>query len=549
MPRPNKPRISFLAYFVLWAERMRWKVPPLHVRACVWLEEWWFSDEREGLLMLARGHAKSSILGVFNAWLYGEDPSLRILHQGESDRTAYKTARDTKAILRKHQLTTAIGEGLRGEVSFWWLVGNQDERNPSMQAAGVTTNIVSSRADFIQNDDVEVQKNIRTPEARELLRHRLSEQVHIKVPGGKTLWIGTPHTHDSLYEEVMARGAMSMIVRMFEKEQRIEHASGIRYPVEFAPEYVFVGIGKGAELLTEGVHYTLSPGWITFAAAPVGLVDLYAGPAWPERFDRAEMADRRSKCRTINEWDSQYQLHAKPMHQVRLDPARVIPYDVNPQIREANDSASMWLGRVQIVSAASRWDPASNKPKSDVSAFAVLLQDESGKRYLQEAVALPGEVAEFAPDGKTITGGQVWAICDLVQKYCLPRVTVETNGIGTFAPAVLRAALTQRKLVCAVVEDQATGNKNKRILDAWEPLLLSRGTLWAHIDVLRGPMWNQMRDWNPAVASQPDDYLDAVAGAIAETPERIRAKRNTLPQPASHAWRTSAGMVEVPFER
>lgn len=549
MPAPNKPRISFLAYFVLWAERMRWEVPALHVRACVWLEEWWFSEAREGLFMLPRGHAKSTVLGVFNAWLYGEDPSLRILHQGESDSTAYKTARDTKAILRKHQLTTAISEALRGEVSFWWLAGNQDERNPSMQAAGVTSNITSSRADFIQNDDVEVQKNIRTPEARELLRHRLSEQVHILVPGGKTLWVGTPHTHDSIYEEVKARGAMSMIVRMFQQEQRIERASGTRYAVNFPPEYVFVGIGKGAELLTEGVHYTLSDGWITFAAAPCALVDLYAGAAWPERFTRAEMADRRSKCRTLNEWDSQYQLHAKPMHQVRLDPARIIPYDIDPIIKQANDSASMWLGRTQIVGAASRWDPASNKPNSDVSAFAVLLQDQSGKRYLQAAVALPGEVAEFAEDGKTITGGQVWTICDHVERYSLPRVTVETNGIGTFAPAVLRAALTQRKLVCAVVESDSTKNKNERILDAWEPLLLSRGTLWAHIEVLKGSLWNQMRDWNPAVKQQPDDYLDVVAGTIAETPERIRAKAKTFAQPDGYAWRNFAGVVEVPFER
>ena len=39
-------------------------------------------------------------------------------------------------------------------------VGATDERNPSMQAAGILSNITSSRADEVQNDDVEVPRNI-----------------------------------------------------------------------------------------------------------------------------------------------------------------------------------------------------------------------------------------------------------------------------------------------------------------------------------------------------------------------------------------------------
>src|SRR5690606_18494435 len=116
-----------------------------------------------------------------------------------------------------------------------------------------------------------------------------------------------------------------------------------------------------------------------------------------------------------------------------------------------------------------------------------------------------------------------------VEALNLPRVSVETNGIGGFAPVVLRAALRQRGLRCAVVEVHNTANKNKRILEAIEPLLLSRGMLWAHVSLLRdgetktpAPLWVQMRDWNPAVTEQPDDLLDALAGAITETPERLR---------------------------
>ena len=560
--RSKPPRISFLAFYLLWAERQGWTVPDLHVRICIWLQSLWLSAASDGLLMIPRGHAKSTILGVWNAWLYDHDNGIRILHQGESDPTAYKTARDTKSVLRKHPLTAAIGAEVRGEISFWWVPGNEDERNPSMQAAGVLSNITSSRADLIENDDVEVLKNIRTPEARESLRHRLSEQIHIAVPGALTLWVGTPHTHESLYEDVKAMGAECFIARMFEHEQRIRFADRSRYAVDFVPEYVFVGIGKGSRMLRAERDYRIERGHIEFTTPPNGLVDLYAGAVWAERFTPEEMEKRRRKCRTLNEWDSQYQLHAKPLTDSRLDPTRITPYDAEPVIRYANGEAAMWLGKVRIVGASTRWDPSSGKRNSDVSALSVLLQDDSGRRYLHRAVALAGDIADFEADGKTIKGGQVWQICDVVEQFNLPRVTVETNGIGGFAPTILRAALKQRGITgCAVVESNTTGNKQLRILSAFEPLLLTAGQLWAHVDVLRerdpdtgktrhSAFWEQMREWNPALTTQPDDHLDAAAGAIEETPERFRPAKVGISAPEGRQdWRSTAGVFEAEFER
>ena len=546
-----EPRISFLAFFLLWAERMRWEPPALHVRVCEWLQAAWMAGDPLLLLMLPRGHAKSTILAIFNAWLYYCWPALRMLHQSESDGTAYKTSRDTQNVLRHHPLTRGMLPDGQGTVEQWWVAGalERDPRNASMYAKGILSNVTSSRSDFIQNDDIEVPRNIATPEAREKLRYRLGEQTHIAVPGAPKLYIGTPHTHDSIYDDIRKQGANALIVRMFEREHRIEKADKARHDVGFRPEYVFAGIGPGARLLRAGVDYQVE-GTVLVLAAPAGeLVDVYAGAAWPERFDAAEMEKRRRETRTLNEWDSQYQLHAKPVTNVRLDPARMIAYDAEPALRRANGSATMWLGKQQIVGAACRWDPASGNLKRDVSGLAVMLQDGAGRRYWHRALALTGDVAEFGPDNKTITGGQVWQLCDVVEALNLPRVTVETNGIGKFAPAILRAALKQRRLVCGVVESNSTQNKNKRILEGFEPLLMSRGMLWAHVDVLRGPVWAQMKDWNPAVADQDDDLIDAGAGAIAETPERIRAKHEISASPGHDTWTPSAGVFEATFER
>lgn len=548
----TRPKVSFLAFFALWAERMGWEVPDLHVRVCVWLQEAWLSGDPLLLLMLPRGHAKSTILEIFNAWLYYCWPRLRILHQSESDGTALKTSRGTQNVLRHHPLTRGMLPDAQGTVEQWWVSGAFaiDPRNASMYAKGILSNVTSSRADFLQNDDIEVPKNIATEEAREKLRFRLSEQIHIAVPGATKLYVGTPHTHDSIYDKQKALGARAMIVRMFAKEHRIDKAEAARYALPFVPELVFAGIGEQARLLRPGIDYRLE-GKVLVLATPGGeLLDAYAEPAWPERFTAEEMLKRRRECNTLNEWDSQYQLHAKPVSNVRLDPARIVPYAVDPVLMEANGGASLWLGRQRMVGGACRWDPSSGKLKADASAVAVVLQDEAGRRYAQAVQALTGEIAEFAPDGKTITGGQVWQLCDLVERYHLTRVSVETNGIGGFAPTVLRAALVQRRLLpCGVVEVDSSANKNKRILGALEPLLLSRGMLWAHLAVLKGPLWAQMRDWNPATTSQPDDLLDALAGAIAETPERFKAKSGIPSSRGLDDWRPSAGTHEVTFER
>lgn len=71
--------ISFLAFFLMWAERMNWDVPDCHYQACHWLEH------RGNLAVLRcfRGFGKSTILAVYNAWRYYCDRQYRILHQSE----------------------------------------------------------------------------------------------------------------------------------------------------------------------------------------------------------------------------------------------------------------------------------------------------------------------------------------------------------------------------------------------------------------------------------------------------------------------------------
>lgn len=535
-PEQTPAKVGFLVFFLIWANRRKWEVPDIHIRAVLWLE----SKGELAVLRCFRGFGKSTLLAIYNAWRYYRDPTFRILHQSESDGTAYKTSRDTQNVIRSHPLTRHMLPPNKGQVEQWWVEGAADFRNSSMYARGILSNVTSARADECQNDDVEVPRNIQTPEAREKLRYRLGEQTHILVPGGSQLYIGTPHTHDSLYDEMEAMGADCLTIRMFAQEFRIEQAKEASYAVPFVPEVIFSGIGKLARVLVLGTDYQITKTGIAFMDPPGTLIDCYAGSAWPERFDMQELQKRRRKTRTINEWDSQYQLHSKPVTEVRLDPARIIPYDVHPTIRYANNSAAMFLGATQIVGAIAYWDCSLGKIKSDASAFSLILTDARGQLYWHLAVGLTGEIAEF-DERDRINGGQVHQIRELVIKHQIPRVIIETNGPGGFAPAILKQAL--KGTGCGVGEEHSKTNKQKRILDAFESPL-SAGFLWAHIDVLR-TIWDQLRDFNPALTDQEDDYIDSGAGGIGQTPVRIGRIVGNPTEARRDDWRPDAGVHEV----
>lgn len=545
MPSATK-KVSFLVFFLIWARRQGWKVPELHVRMCVWLET---CADPERVLLVFRGAAKSTLYAIFKAWQLYRDPTLRNLIWAADGPLATKLTRDTIHVLRRHPLCSGLLPPKPGQRRFWVTQAN-DARNASMEAVGVDSNATGARADAIDFDDVEVPKNIKTTDARANLRMKIEDSTHIAVPGAVKTYIGTPHTHDSIYTEKIAGGAAVLKIPLFAHARRYEDTGrATRYAFNFDPLadglYVFIGIGKFARLLIEGSDYRREGREVVFDKPPHAVLDIYSGNAWPERFTRADLEVRRRGTKTLNAWDSQYMLEAKPLTETRLDPDKLRVYDAEPVVRTANNEVGMWLGEVRIVGAVAYWDCSLGKVVSDASAFTVILTDDRGQLYWHVCEALMGELAVFDEKTGECTSGQCARILDLVVQLQLPQVIVETNGPGGFVPPILRRVL--KGTGCAVREEFSTVNKAKRILDALEPPLSTR-FLWAHVSVADGPMPIQMREFNPLLQNQADDYLDSGAGAIAATPVRIGKKVGKATAMQRQDWRPSAGVHEVQFE-
>lgn len=509
--------VDFATFFVIWAELKGWEVPAFHLRVCDWLE----NRGNVAVLQIFRGAAKSTITAVYEAWRLYSNPQTRFLVQASDEKLAIKMSRDCREVLQNHPLTIGLLSGRVAEHMFW-VHGSNDQRNASVSAYGVLSNVTGSRADEVIFDDVEVPNTIASADLRDKLRGRVSEATYILVPGGKKLFIGTPHTFDSIYEEVKAKGADSLFIPLFERNQREERESATGSIELDASHFDDVHVFKGDELLTE-LHYTIEDGCLIFKQPISGLIDIYSGNAWPERFTREEVRNRRKEARSLNEWDSQYMLRARPVTEMRLNPEKLRWYDALPEYSTANGVNRCMIGGAKMASVRAYWDVAAGKVGGDGSVLSIVFADEVGNLYWQACIELMGEIEE-----------QCNAVRQAVERYSLPAVAVETNGIGGFVPALLRKAL--RGMPCAVIDATAKGNKNERIIAAIEGQL-SASCLWAHVSVGDTAACDQMAMFNPLTRSNKDDCIDSLAGAILAQPVRIAGSRLKIEQHGTaSAW-------------
>jgi hypothetical protein len=542
----SRAKVSFPAFYLKQAQLSGWAVPDEHMEVCDWLEGG--RRGRVGVLKAFRGFSKSTIAGRYVPWKLRHSPTWRFQLLSATDTDGAKMSRDSRNVIDRHPWC----QGMRPERFGLWkthryeVTGADDPRNPSVSAYGVMSNITGGRADECINDDVEVPKTIRTPALREALRERLSEQTHIIVPGGKILYIGTDHCLDSIYKEQIEDGADLLEISLFRKEvTHIAKTVARDFPFSWRIQTendLFIVVGgtrprllDREEYLVEGVRdYRGGHVRLRKALNPEERISIYAGHVWPERFTRDEVKFRVGRCRSWGAWDSQYQLHAAQIGDVRLDPARMIEYSPEPEFREVNGELTCWLNGLRMAGVSTVWDCSLGKVKSDTSALVVIFTDSRGYLFWHLAEALTGDIDE-----------QCLSVVKTVKRLRLPAVTVKTASLGGFVPTILKGHLQRAGVPCGVIEQQERVNKNVRILDALEPPL-SGLFLYAHQSVKQGPAAVQMGQWNPKILDQPDDYLDAAAGAVAETPIRIGKIPGGVVEPPRDEWRPNQqGNFEV----
>ena len=98
MTKPTLERVDFAMFLALWNAQQGFDTPDLHFRIASWLEDNWHASNRKLLLMVFRSSGKSTLTGLFCAWLLYRNPALRILVLAADSALAGKMVRNVKRI-------------------------------------------------------------------------------------------------------------------------------------------------------------------------------------------------------------------------------------------------------------------------------------------------------------------------------------------------------------------------------------------------------------------------------------------------------------------
>ena len=486
--------LSFPQFVWLWNRSQGQDTPQLHLKITAWLGNRWLEGDRRLLLLCFRSAGKSTILGLFCAWLLFNEPNLRILILAAEHDLAKKMVRNVKNIVERHPLTVELipERSLQWASDQFTVQRSLILRDPSLLARGITSNITGSRADIVICDDVEVPNTCRTLTKREELRERLHEISYVLVPGGLQLYAGTPHSLHSIYSEIPSN--------------------------------------RDPQVFLDGFKRLVIP-----------LLDKDGASQWPERFPDSCIQDLRRQTGPAK-FRSQMLLSPSEDDDVRLDPKKLTRYEDPIVCRESNGQMMVTIAGRMMVSVTGWWDPAFGSPdRGDACVVAAVFADDDGGYWLHDLRYLvhdPGRRDDV--DEATQLCRQV---VDFARDLQLPSITIETNGLGRFLPAMLQREMNTQGQGCSVLEHVSHRNKDQRILDAFDPVLAA-GALRAHARVWTTPFIDEMRDWRPGRNGR-DDGLDAVSACILAEPVRLRSTASVSKRRWQHHFPSQA--LEVDF--
>lgn len=473
---------DFPLYAALWYHKNGWVIPDVHFTIFEFLEDesQWDNPTKSKILLLWRGIGKSTITDIWVAYKLTKNPTLRFLFLSADKETAKKSSQDILSIINNHPFSKPLvnSSSSSNEVrkDQFFVNGSTDNRNPSVRALGILSNITGGRADYIIYDDVEVPRNSGNDNKRHDLRKKISESNHLLVPEiGRKLFIGTYHDSISIYDDAVANGGALLRVPIL---------------VDIKGEFPYI-TGRSQ---------------------------------WPERFPLDWISSKQTASSNKAEFYSQYLLIPSSINESILDIARFNVYDDELEFKSVNGRAYAKLRGKTLHSVSAWWDPSMSAARSDDSVVAIVYSDEDGNYYVHRVQGVVGDTDE-----------QCKQVRDIAVKNNIPLICVETNGIGALLPPMLIKHLKGTGIGVDGVFSNASMTKNMRIISAFETPLYA-GRIFIHRSVADGKFLRQVQDFNPNTTKNKDDYIDSVASCILREPNLINMNAAEISSGTINRW-------------
>lgn len=195
-----------LFVFIVWKHLGLPEPTPIQYDICNYLQH----CPKRSVIEAFRGVGKSWLTSAFVCWLLLRNPQLKILVVSASKERADAFSSFVKRLINELPILQHLKpqEGQRDSMVAFDVGLAKPDHSPSVKSVGITGQITGSRADILIADDVEVPGNSGT----QLMRDKLSEAVKefdaiLKpLPSSRIIYLGTPQTEMSLYNQLPERG-------------------------------------------------------------------------------------------------------------------------------------------------------------------------------------------------------------------------------------------------------------------------------------------------------------------------------------------------------
>jgi hypothetical protein len=480
---------------------------------------WMQHGPRRKMIMAYRGVGKTWIYGAFVAWRLFCNPDWKIMVVSATKPYADDFSKFVKQLIHGMPILQHLKPGKdQRDANDKFDVGPAKlSKDPSVKSVGIFGQLAGSRADEILADDVESLANSATEGAREKLSEAVREFDAILKTGNhtKVTYLGTPQTFMSMYKVLPERGytirvwtarvpgntddyngtLAPFIIRMIERG----NPAGTPVDPKRFTEEDLQGREQSYGAAGFALQFMLNTADSDSFRFPLKLQDLMV------------MAMDRTMAPTKLVWGREPDRVVDGVHTPGLTGDRFYrPMFISEQMSE-------YSGSVMSI------DPSGRG--KDETSFAVV-KHLMGQLFLTDAGGIQGGYDDEVLEKLARTA----------QRNNVKLIMIEENFGGGMFAKLLQPHLTKIGYPCTIEEVRHSKQKELRIIDTLEPVLMQH-RLVVDLDLInrdyesasdpRYSLFYQLtRITRERGALQHDDRLDALAIAVAYWVEQMAQDTN-----------------------
>ena len=496
------------------------------------------------IIMAYRGCGKSFLTAGYVLWRLRRDPDTKILVISAAQDRADAFSVFCHDLLRNWFMVKDLfpSDTQRFSKVAFDVYGAKPDQSPSVRSSGIFGQITGSRADLIVADDCETPQSCETQLIRDKLRESIKEFDSVIKPGGEIVFLGTPHTQDSIYAKLEMAGYSCRIwPALYPTEKKRQNYYGHR----LAPK------------IQEELDNDKS---------------LAGHPVDPRRFGWEEL-DARQLSIGKSTFNLQFLLDISLSDEERF-PLKLKDLCVFRLNREQGPDKVVWMANgdkaLDLPSVGLHGD-LFYKPAQIGSEFleytgVVMSVDPSGRGSDELGYAvvayLNGNLFLLASGG--LRGGysetNLKKLALIGKEFKVKQILVESNlGLGMFSELLKRYLGTIYP--CSVEEVRHTKQKEVRIIDTLEPVL-NQHRLMVDIDVITQDLattecyptetrsqyqlfFQLTRITKEKNSLRHDDRLDALAMAVQYFTESMaQTEKNAMAARLAEQWELERKFIQ-----